>query len=191
MASNREMINALAEVTDKGAFSFVAVTKKEALKKSRYTKEPTPDNLMTITVVRVCTVNLGHDYESLVNNRLTKEGKDADFAAGSSYCFPYTRNKLVFKHHEKDTFYLRVYPNITRSFKSIVRYYDSNGLEILGEQFKELEKEYFAIKGGTVSQGLDDSVLVNNYKLENVKYLKRGDVIINELDNNIINLIHD
>ena len=64
-------------------------------------------------------------------------------------------------------------------------------MEIPGEQFKKLEKEYFAIKGGTDSQGLDDAVLVNNYKLENVKYLKRGDIIINELDNDIISLIHD
>jgi hypothetical protein len=193
MASNqREMINTLAEVADKGIFSFVAVTTKDALKKSRYTKEPTPENLETITVVRACTVSLGHDYETLVNSRLVKEGKDAEFAAGGSYCFPYTSNRLVFKHHEKDAFYLRVYPNIARSFKSIVRYYDANGTEIPAEEFKCLEKEYFAIKGkGDSSQGLDDAVLVNNYKLENVKYLKRGDIIIDELDMDIIGLINN
>lgn len=191
MASNqRQMIETLAEITDKGIFSFVAVTTKESLKKSRVTKEPTPAHLSTVTIVRACTVSLGHDYESLVNSRLSKEGKEGDFVANSSYCFPYTRNRLVFKHHEKDTFYLRVYPNIAHSFKSIVRYYDANGLEITSEDFKELEKEYFAIKGKNDNQGLDDVVLVNNYKLENVKYLKRGEIFINELDRDIMSLIH-
>lgn len=190
MASNqKQMIQDLAEVTDKGIFSFVAVTTKDALKKSRITKEATPDNLMTVTVVRACTVSLGHDYESLVNNRLVKEGKENDFSSGGSYCFPYTRNRLVFKHHEKDTYYLRVYPNIARSFKSIVRYYDADGIEIPAEEFKELEKEFFAVKGKIENQGLEDVVLVNNYKLENVKYLKRGDIIVDQLDGNILDLI--
>ena len=190
MASNqREILSTLAEVTEKGIFSFVAVTKKEALKKSRITREPTPEHLSSITVVRACTVSLGHDYEALVNNRLAKEGKEGDFSSSGSYCSPYTRNRLVFKHHEKDTFYLRVYPNIARSFKTIVRYYDANGWEIPVEEFKELEAEYFAIKGKNENQGLDDTVLVNNYKLENVKYLKRGDILVDELDAEILSLI--
>lgn len=191
MASNqREMINNLAEITDKGIFSFVAVTTKEALKKSRITKEPTPGNLATITVVRACTVSLGHDYESLVNRRLEKEGKDTDFSSSGSYCFPYTSNRLVFKHHEKDTYYLRVYPNIARSFKTIVRYYDANNVEISPEVFKELEKEYFAVKGKNENQGLDDIVLVNNYKLENVKFLKRGEILLDRLTFDIIEAIN-
>jgi len=192
MASNqREMINTLAEVTDKGIFSFVAVTKKEALKKSRLTKAPTPENLAEITVVRACTVSLGHDYQDMVNKRLEKEGKDADFASSGSYCSPYTRNRLVFKHHEKDTYYLRVYPNIARSFKTIVRYYDAFGAEIPLEEFKDLEKEYFAIKGKNDNQGLDDIVIVNNYKLENVKFLKRGDILVDDLSYDVISLITD
>jgi len=184
MASNqREMI-------DNVAVFFFAVTTKGALKKSRITKEPTPGNLATITVVRACTVSLGHDYESLVNRRLEKEGKDTDFSSSGSYCFPYTSNRLVFKHHEKDTYYLRVYPNIARSFKTIVRYYDANNVEISPEVFKELEKEYFAVKGKNENQGLDDIVLVNNYKLENVKFLKRGEILLDRLTFDIIEAIN-
>jgi len=182
-----EIIEALAKINEKGIFSFVAVTQKEALKKSRLTKIETPNHLKTITVVRACTVSLGHDYQAIVNLRLRKEGQDANFVAGETYCYPYTKNNLIFKHHKKDSFYLRVYPNIANSFKTILRYYDSNGLEI--HNFKEIEKEFFPLSGGNENQGLDNSVVVNNYKIENVKYLKRGSFMINEIDLDIASLI--
>lgn len=185
-----EMLNVLNQINAKGLFSFVAVTTKEALKKSRLTKQPTPSHLANITVVRVCTVSLGYDYEELVNNRLEKEGSEAEFIAGSSYCYPVSKNRLIFKHKDRDSYYLRVYPNIAKSFKSIVRYYDADGIEILADEFKLLEKEYFAIRGHNENQGLEDPVLVNNYKLDNVKYLKRGDMFINNINDEIIHLIH-
>jgi hypothetical protein len=185
-----EMMNVLNQINAKGLFSFVAVTTKEALKKSRFTKQPTPSHLTKITVVRACTVSLGYDYEEVVNARLSKEDAEAEFIAGGSYCYPVTKNRLIFKHKDRDVYYLRVYPNIAKSFKSIVRYYDADGIEILADEFKMLEKEYFAIRSHNENQGLEDPVLVNNYKIENVKYLKRGDVFINHVDDEIIHLIH-
>lgn len=184
----QDKIDTLNAIQAKGVFSFVAVTTKAALKKSRVTKEFTPANIATVTVYRACVVSLGNDYEAVVNSRLIKEGKDDDFVAGSTYCAPVASNRLVFKHKDKDSYYLRVYPNLCASFKTVVRYFGTDGQEISAAAFKLLEAEYFPLKGGNDSQGLDDAVIVNNYKLENVKYLKRGDIHIDELTSQIIQI---
>ena len=60
-------------------------------------------------------------------------------------------------------------------------------MEILN--FKEIEKEFFPMKAENEGQGLENAVIVNNYKLENVKYLKRGNFMINEIDSDIASLI--
>lgn len=188
MKQIQDTIQTLNGIQARGIFSFVAVTTKDALKKSRVTKEPTPSRLQTVTVYRACVVSLGNDYEAVVNSRLEKEGKEADFVSKGSYCAPVAPNCLVFKHNEKDSYYLRVYPNLCHSVKSVVRYFGADGVEISAEDFKKFEKEYFALKGCNDSQGLDDAILVNNYKLENVKYLKRGDIHLDQLTSEIINI---
>ena len=183
----KDILEILNEVEDRGAFSFVAVTTKDALKKSRKTNTATPENLSTVTVVRACTVSLGNNYQNAVNNRRKTEGKKADFKAQPTYCEPISKNLLVFKHKKIDQYYLRVYPNLARSFKTIVRYFDVNKVEIT-QNWRELEAEYFTLQSQNKNQGLENQVLVNNYKLENVKYLKRGEILIDELTSEIITL---
>jgi len=184
----KQTIATLNEVEAKGAFGFVAVTSQEALKKSRKTGLPTPAHLATVTCYRACTVSLGNDYQTAVNNRLLAEGKDADFKAKSSYCGPVADNKLVYKHHEADKWYLRVYPNLCKSLKTVVRYFDANGTEIT-EQWEALREEFFKLPSTNERQGLENPIKVNNYSLENVKYLKRGEILIDELTLEVVSIV--
>jgi hypothetical protein len=188
MKNELDKITVLNAIDVRGAFAFVAVTTKDALKKSRVTKLPTPAHLVTITTVKASTVSLGNDYETAVNNRLLKEGKENNFEAQETYCTPVAENKLLYKHKAKDQYYLRIYQGLCASFKTVVRRFDANGLEISDTDWKAIEAEYFTLPSKSENQGLDNAIIVNNYKLENVKYLKRGDVFLDELTQEIVNV---
>jgi hypothetical protein len=184
----KDTIEFLNEVDAKGIFSFVAVTKQDALKKSRLTKLATPWHLETITKYTACTISMGNDYQDLVNKRLESEDKSADFSAGTTYCYPIAANKLVYKHAAKDQYYLRVYRNLCASFRTVVKYIDANGIDITA-QWHEIQKEYFKLPSDNSNQGIDNVVIVNNYKLENVKFLKRGDILLDNLDSETLKVI--
>ena len=168
-----------------GCFSFVAVTTKDSLKKSRITGEATPERFKSIITYRYQTISCGNDYEKAVNNRLEKEGSNRDFSAVGTYCVPVGSGKILFKHKDKEQYYVRVYPNLCASFKTIVKRLDACGNDIT-DQWKAIEAEYFSIHKANDNQGLDNPIIVNNYKLENVKYLKRGEFELNELTGGIL-----
>lgn len=188
MKGLQDKIEILNGVESVGAFAFVAVTVKDGLKKSRTTKAPTPARFAHITTVKACTVSLGNDYQTAVNNRLVKEGKEADFEAQGTYCAPVSENKLVYKHNTRDSFYLRVYPNLCKSFKTVTRRFDAFGVAISDAEWPAIQAEYFALPSKNENQGLDNPILVNNYGLENVKYLKRGEILIDDLTAEIVNV---
>lgn len=189
MNTTQNKIQTLNEVESKGAFAFLAVTTKEGLKKSRSTKQPTPARFAFVTTVKAATVSLGNDYQTAVNNRLVKEGKDADFESQGTYCHAVSANKLVYKHNDRDTYYLRVYPNLCASFKTVVLHFDALGVAISDAEWREIQAEYFKLSSTNANQGLDNPVIVNNYGLDNVQYLKRGEILIDEITAEIANVL--
>jgi hypothetical protein len=172
--SVNEKVSALLTVDDDGVFQFGALTYKDSLVKSRLTKLPTPMNYQRIWTLRKMLVVTGRKYMSLVNDGRLMEGKDATFVPQSTYCEPVGTNGLVYKHKEKDQYYLRVYPNLCKQFNQIVVYYDANGGQLTDEQYKTIQKEYLALVAPVKSQGLNELVVANNYKIENVYLIKRG-----------------
>ena len=172
----RKVINKFNKLNKAGVFSFASITEKKALKKSRFTKQPTPDHLTVITKVKKCTISAGNDYTKLMNKKLEETNQEANFQSKGTYCEPVDMGKFIWKHKEKDQYYLRVYPGLCGSFKSTTLYLDKNKNVISNEEFKKIEEEYFSVKKFN-----ENSVAVANYKLENVKYLKHGEVIINEM----------
>jgi len=183
----QSLIEQLCELNFKGMVSLVTVTEIKALKKSRITKASTPSNLEVVTKYSYKIVSLGNEYEKAVNNRLKKEGKDQDFESMGSYCEPVSGNNILFKHKTKDQFYLRYYSNLCPTHKTVTFYCDACGVEIPRELFYKLQEEYYPIlKSKNESQGLDNDVQVNNVKLENVKWIKRGDFVFNDLTQDIL-----
>jgi hypothetical protein len=194
--TKREVIvEALRKIKGVGDFQLVAETEKVALKKSRTTKIPTPANLTKISKVTLATVSLGNDYETAVNERLSSEGKEDNFKAQGTYCIPLSRieeglkafvkgllskigltfedklSKILYKHKEKDQLYVRVYPNLAKEYQSNSVYFDAEGNQLTKEEFKAIEKEYLPLRSEATQGGLEDKIIVNNYKLENILYL--------------------
>jgi len=207
------IIEALRKIKGVGDFQIVAETEKVALKKSRTTKLPTPSKYVTISKVTFATISMGNDYEKEVNKRLSEEGKENDFKAQGTYCTPLTQvdegmkvfvNKLLnkigltfmdklsqvlYKHKEKEQLYVRVYPNLAKSYESNSVYFDAEGTELSKEEFKAIEAEYLPLSSGASQGGLEDKIIVNNYKLENILYLGDKDKNpINELTDEILQL---
>jgi len=164
--------------------------------------------------VTLATVSLGNNYEEEVNKRLLVEGKEDDFKAQGTYCFPLTRietglkalaekllnkigltfldklSKIIFKHNEKEQLYVRVYPNLAKEYKANSVYFDADGTELTKEEFKEIEAEYLPLRSSATQGGLEDKIIVNNYKIENILYLGDNDKNpINELTEEKLKLV--
>ena len=212
----QSIVETLQKVKDEGDFQFVAETTKEALKKSRVTKEPTPERFQKVSKLLVATVRLGSDYEKEVNKKLESEGKETDFKAKGTYTVPLETldeglkksikglleklgikltpktSKIIYKHAEKEQLYVRVYPTLAKNFESNSKYFDAFGAEISHEEWKKIEQEYFTLPSANKSQGLskENTIIVNNYKLEGILYLGSGDKsAINELTSDTLKLI--
>lgn len=166
-----------------GQFSAIAITEKKALKKSRITKTPTPDLISVLKKVQTFSCFLGKNYNYLVNLKRENEGKETDFVALTSYLVPYKNSKILFVHKDNpEKFYIRIYANICGEYSGSSTYLDKNNQKV---NFRELQKEYFDLPNENSSsrQELDSEVLVFNFKLENIKFLKRGEeILINEIE---------
>jgi len=195
------IIEGLQSIRGIGDFQIIANTTKEALKKSGVTKEPTPDNLKEITKVAFITVSLGDNYTKAVNEQRHLEGLKTDFKAKATYCSPLSQinndiiraflkkiginltdksSEVIYKHNDRDQYYLRVYPSLAREYNVTSVFFDANG-EVISN-WKEIEKEYYKLPQKNKSQGVEKAIIVNNYKLENVLYLADKDTqVINEL----------
>lgn len=205
------LIETLQKLKGPADFILVAETTQEANKKSRVTKIVTPANLETITKFKLAKVRMGEDYEDSVNAQREKEGLSPDFKAGSTYCIPLNMidtgvkafisgmlakigiqfipifSRIIFKHKEHEQYYVRVYPNLCKEFLSESLFFDKDGNDIT-EKWSSIQAEYFKVPPkDSGRQGTEKSTLVNNYKLENVKYLGEG--IINELTEDHLKLV--
>jgi len=184
MMTQQEVLAEIYGLDIKGIFSFEALTPVKALKKSRLTKVATPANVEQAQKFIMTTVSLGNNYEAAVNNRLVKEGKEADFQADRTYCLPVNSSLILYKHKDREQFYLRVYPNLCHAFKYEVYVIDGDGRRHSPSEFQDLYAEFLPPKREEEDeemshQGLANPVMVRNYKVENIIRLKRGEFEIN------------
>jgi hypothetical protein len=163
--------------------------------KSRITGQPTPENLTKVKKYALRKdLLIAADYEKVVKKYRFKEagiiGKvkkiftGDNFHAEGTYTERVTGNGVVLQHKENKTKYLRVLYTPDSEVKS--EYYDRDGANIT-DNFKALQEEYFKKPGENKKQGLEEPILVNNFKLDGVKYLEvDGQVIVNELTSPIM-----
>lgn len=152
----------LKELDTFGNYAIRYNSPKKLLKKSRVTKEPTPqvklwsEKSMTVSLTK-------RDYEDFkLHNERVSEG---------TYCHPISDNLLVWQHNKNPQKYLRFYKGKnTKFFKTKATYYLDN-TEISKREFVGIMKEY----GEKKSSGKDD---VFNLSLENLLELRHGKVII-------------
>ena len=213
ITKKQQIIDSLQKLNG-GDFQFVARTIEEALKKSRITKLPTPEKYQKITKLYFATISLGNNYEKEVNKQREIEGLEENFKAQSTYTVSLkqladnpstlleiskyimtllgieltdTFSKIVYKHKEKNQFYLRVYPELAEKQDTIILYFDNDGNELSREEVEKLREEFLPKKDYvSKAQGTKKKIVVLNYKLENILYLGN---IINELKQSDLNLL--
>lgn len=211
-SKKQTLIETLQKLKGEADFVLVAETIQEANVKSRITKLSTPANLEVVTKFTMAKVRLGANYSDAVNKQREAEGLTPDFVAGPTYAESLNRletglkalcigvvekvfgftlkpalSQFVYRHKVKEQMYLRVYPNLCLEYVSESLFFDKEGNDITA-QWKDLQAEYFKMPSkSSGKQGTEKTVLVNNYKIENVKYL--GDGIINELTEEHIKMI--
>jgi len=205
------IIEQLQKIKGIGDFQIISQTSEKALKKSRVTKVPTPSNLEEVTKLSFITVSMGNNYTEEVNKQRKDEGMSSNFKAKATYCTPLNKidgkilgslksflskigvnltdksSEVIYKHNDYDQFYIRVYPSLASHYNNVKIIFDKDGNVI--ENWNEVQKEYFKKpSSGSGRQGTEKAILVNNYKLESIKYLadKDGEQVINELDKDIL-----
>lgn len=209
----------LLKLTKQCDFKFVAETFPVILKKSRVTKIATPERFQKISKIAVAMVTLGVNYTDEVNKRLLAEGKADDFQAKKTYCIPLVTvntgmralaDKMLAKlgltfldrlsnvlfvyvddkgNMVDERMYLRIYHGMSANVEASYHYFDAFGVKLTDTEAAMVREEYLPLKSDAKQGGLEDKVVVNNYKLEGVLYLEADKIIINELTDEILDRV--
>jgi len=197
MQTKREQLTEVLSKLEDEMVKIVTVTSQDALKKSRETGLPTPQELTTIKKYAVRENQfIGSNYEKMVKKMRFSEagflGKVKKFICGDkfeaqgTYTFAVTKNGAVLEHKTTHKQYLRTLSVIDAPVDS--HYYDMNNDDIT-ELFKDLQKNYFSLPSKNKSQGLENPLRVNNTTLTNIKYIEvedTGEVLYNELSDHTL-----
>lgn len=178
MTTLNHMELAIKLLAIKGA-SFVSInanTAQTTLNKGRGANAMTeklgidPDEIRKLTQI-VGLVGCGVNYESMVNNRMVKEGtprSDADFEAGSLPWGEWVTGgeKMLLKH--KGNFYLRVYC-VSANAPKVEHEYKGAPIDLKDPKFDAFRKPE-KVEGE--NQGLEKPIVVRSYGFESIKSIK-------------------
>ena len=118
-------------------------------------------------------VAIGYSYENTVNNRLAREGADAEFQSqkpnGRSWVEG-MENILLVSDKDAEQMYLRTTMLRNTNSKSV---YLIDGRKATEEEV-EIIKTFLVKSSKPSNQGLSESVIVRDYKLEGVLALTQG-----------------
>jgi hypothetical protein len=170
--TEKAVINLLYSLGKNQKFKFSATTTVEGLKKSRVTKEPTPDKYKFVTKRSLMTVSIPNEtYAEAVNKERQKNGLNNDFAAKQTYAEPLGTSGLLSKHKESGKVYLTF--RLDHSELVSVQWLDAKGNTMSKEEI-EYFNEHFGTKkdsgSGSKTQGLDseDKIEFRRLSVENI-----------------------
>ena len=162
----KEIIEAL--INDGGSATFAQMT-AEVEQKQLKTGNPLKNDKITKQVSYNMLLNA--NYTNMVNNRLKKEGKEANFQAKENWFEKVNdgfNGSIVAKKSDKSELYLFFACNFAKTEKYFV-----NGNEATTEQVETIKKFKPADNKAT-NQGLENDVIVRTVKLSNIKQIKCG-----------------
>ena len=168
MKSLREFVESMP----KGVFGVVLTTKTEP--RMRKTNNPYFGRVQKVS--RLANVAIGYNYENVVNNRLEREGKEADFESqkpnGKSWVKGY-ENLFLVSDKDSEQFYLRT--TMRKNTKPTSFYLVDNRIATAQEEAEI--KTFIQSSSKPTNQGLDDGdeVIVRDFKTENVIAITLGD----------------
>ena len=148
--------------------SVMTVTEPKMVVKDRTTKEPNP-YLGKVKKITHTVLSIGNNYESAVNNRLTKEGKENDFVAQGITGRVHISDMILESVKDPNQHYLEVFAMTNTPPKVEYRMDDGTIVPI------EKIKPFLPVVKENEGQGLDNPVKVLSYKLESIVEVKIGD----------------
>ena len=164
-----EFINAIKNWDSHLFASIVYEVDPKLLKKSRTTKVPNP--FVGIRKLAKLVIGVGNfSYSTGVNNRLEKEGKDANFVAGDLPWGSWMSGSNSLIEH-KGNVYFRAYTNYANN-PIVSKFLDSLGNVVP----KETLSNYLPAESENTNQGLENPVRPININIDNIKYFKCGEI---------------
>lgn len=122
------------------------------------------------------TVQINAVYENAVNNRLEKDGQEAEFKTKELAYGEYIEGSRILIKHEKDgqtIYYARVYQTNSVLGKS-AKYFKASGQPLTDKETKLFTEEFMKLKPEFVkSQGLnyEEAAKPTNYNLDSITQL--------------------
>lgn len=161
--NKQQLIDKLQSIKSACPIGMTTVVPINALKKDRISKLPNPYN----EIFKVSRVNcfISFDYETSVNNRRIKEGKENDFEVQDRKWGEKIGPNLI---KNKDLYYLQCKIQSTR--KPIYFFKDSNGIMRIIK--KELIENYLPLQNHALNQNLSEEIICRTYKLDNIHQLQ-------------------
>lgn len=189
-------VSILNEIDTHGFVRFIAATDVKLTVKARSDKRPLPEHLRGLKKVVNTTASLKHDYEDAVNNRLEKNGLERSFEAEESSVSnpdPQSLNGILrMGKRDESQKYLRLF-FFSKHVAYEEKYINEKG-EIVVPTAEEKE-DFFPVKSESKKQldhGLESEqqVVIREYKIENILYFQKGQVVFNKLSNKIMNIFN-
>lgn len=199
----KDLVTTLNSVQGHGFAKIVTVTHGEDFllknirggKRGVDTLEKLRPDLIGIKKISMSVINVGHDYNKMIKNQLTKIGGNPDDfnPEACRYSTRFSDNGLV-RQNTKDelAFYLRYFVGVNQNnYKSYEEYFVNAKGDVV-EVTAETKAQWFNAKGGSVKQaiaGVEKEVKPQNVRLDNLYYFQRGEEIFNRMTPEIMNLL--
>ena len=200
----QEKIDTLGNVKGHGFAKIVTITDGEDFIKKfsdRSRKESRPDWLNGIKKVTMQVINVGHDYNKMIKNQLSKKlgGNPDDLTPEKcKYSHKFSDNGLVRQNNKDElSFYFRYFTGVAVNKEGKrITYYEEVFINEQGEtvQIDQATKDkWFNAKGKSVKQetaGVAKEIKPRNVRMDNLYYFQRGqNDICNSLTPEVMDLL--
>jgi len=185
----KEILTTLADITGHGFAKLVTVTDgDDFLKKysDRTREEARPEWLNDIKKITMQVINVGHDYNKMIRNQLSKIGENPDNfnPEACRYSHRFSNNGLVRQNNTDElSFYLRYFTgvNVNTTYEEIF----INDLGKIMPIDQAVKEKWFKGKSGSIKQmiaGIEKEIKPRNVRIDNLYYIQRGkDHVYNRL----------
>jgi len=194
----KELITTLAGIEKHGFAKIVTVTDGEDFIKKysdRTRKESRPDSLNGIKKVTMQVISVGHNYDTMIKNQLSKLGVDPDSfnPEECKYSHKFSDNGLVRQNKTDElSFYFRYFTGVNgitqKSYEEVFINEQGKVIEIS----QDMKDKWFNAKGGSVKQaiaGIEKEIKPRNVRMDNLYYFQHGESVENRLTKELMTLL--
>ena len=196
----KTLVETLKKIDTHGMASLVAKSDvhERLTKKARSDKSPLPTWAEGLICLTRSVVNVNHDYNAGVKNQIIKNGFDpknfeAEESTVSRPIDGWPNQVLREGAKNPDQLYVRVFIEMGVKTTLEAYYLNGKGQDVTALVTEQFQDDFFPKKYGSEKQmlaGAAKEIKPREYKAENIIYLKKGDVIFNQLSDDLYKLFN-